>query len=232
MTDPDHATDRPSRVPGRNGQGRRAAGQGADGGEAPAWTFFRQWLRHPLSIAAISPSSRQLARQMLNELPYQARRVVELGGGTGVFTQALIERGVAPGDLMVVELNEELHHHLQRRFPEVHVACADARDLPEAAERCGFAAGGPADAVISGLGLLSMARDSQRAILEAAFRVMHKDGRFIQFTYGPVCPVSREVLKDLGVSARRGNFAWLNMPPATVYVMTRNRSRAVPAVRK
>jgi len=200
-------------------------------GDAPAWTFFRQWLKHPLSIAAISPSSRQLARQMIAELPRQARRVVELGGGTGVFTRALIERGIAPDDLMVVELNEELHHHLQRRFPEVHVACADARELPEAAERCGYAKGGPADAVISGLGLLSMAKESQRAIVESAFSLMHPQGHFIQFTYGPVCPVAKEVLRELDINARRGNFAWLNMPPATVYVFTRNRSRAVTARR-
>lgn len=230
MTEPESAADRPARTPGSNG--RRGRGNADSGHEAPAWTFFRQWLRHPLSIAAISPSSRQLARQMLNELPPGARRVVELGGGTGVFTQALLDRGVAPTDLMVVELNEELHHHLSRRFPEVHVACADARELPQAAERSGFAADGPADAVISGLGLLSMTRESQHAILQAAFAVMHREGRFIQFTYGPVCPVSREVLGDLGVSARRGNFAWLNVPPATVYVFTRNRSRAVPAIRK
>lgn len=200
-------------------------------GSAQAWTFFRQWLKHPLSIAAISPSSRQLARQMINELPPQAQRVVELGGGTGVFTQALLERGIDPDNLMVVELNEELHHHLRRRFPQVHVACADARELQQAAERSGFAAGGPADAVVSGLGLLSMARDSQRAILHSAFSLMQPQGRFIQFTYGPVCPVHKEVLGELEISARRGSFAWLNMPPATVYVFTRNRSRAVAARR-
>ena len=199
----------------------------ADGGDVPGWTFFRQWLKNPLAIAAISPSSRQLARQMLAELPFDTRRVVELGGGTGVFTRALLERGVAADDLMVVELNEELHHHLQQRFPGVHAVCTDARQLPEAAAACGFADKGPADAVISGLGLLSMARDSQRAIVESAFAVMHPHGRFIQFTYGPVCPVSKEVLRELGLSARRGNFALFNMPPATVYVLTRNRSKAV-----
>lgn len=235
MSTPD--SSRARRSGGRSG----ATGPDLDGqpegrvaganGEAPAWTFFRQWLKHPLSIAAISPSSRQLARQMINELPEATRRVVELGGGTGVFTRALLERGIAPDDLMVVELNEELHHHLKRRFPEVHVACADARELPEAATRCGYAEGGPADAVVSGLGLLSMARESQRAIVESAFSLMHPHGRFIQFTYGPVCPVAKDVLAELDINARRGNFAWLNMPPATVYVMSRNRSRAVAARR-
>jgi phosphatidylethanolamine/phosphatidyl-N-methylethanolamine N-methyltransferase len=197
--------------------------------ETPGWTFFRQWLKNPLAIAAISPSSRQLARQMVAELPEGTRRVVELGGGTGVFTQALLDHGISPPELMVLELNEELHHHLRRRFPDTHVVCADARDLPDVASRTGFTDAGPVDAVISGLGLLSMPRVTQQSIVEAAFRVMRPDGRLIQFTYGPASPVSKEVLESLDLNSRRGNFAWWNMPPATVYVYSRNRSRAVKA---
>ena len=197
--------------------------------DKPGWTFFRQWLKNPLAIAAISPSSRQLARQMVAELPPGTRRVVELGGGTGVFTQALLQHGIAPEELMVVELNEELHQHLSHRFPGVHVVCADARDLPNVARSSGFSEGGPADAVISGLGLLSMAKSLQRQIVTAAFETMRPDGRMIQFTYGPASPVAREVLEDLDLNARRGNFAWWNMPPATVYVYSRNRSKAVKA---
>jgi phosphatidylethanolamine/phosphatidyl-N-methylethanolamine N-methyltransferase len=197
--------------------------------ETPGWTFFRQWLKNPLAIAAISPSSRQLARRMVAELPIGTRRVVELGGGTGVFTQALLDHGIAPPDLMVVELNEELHHHLRRRFPGAHVVCADARDLPDVARKTGFVDDAPVDAVISGLGLLSMPRATQQSIVEAAFAVMQPEGRLIQFTYGPASPVSKEVLESLDLNARRGNVAWWNMPPATVYVYSRNRSRAVKA---
>jgi phosphatidylethanolamine/phosphatidyl-N-methylethanolamine N-methyltransferase len=197
--------------------------------DGPGWTFFRQWLKNPLAIAAISPSSRQLARQMVAELPPDTRRVIELGGGTGVFTNALIEHGIAPADLMVLELNEELHHHLRHRFVDACVVCADARDLPDVARRVGYLDAGPADAVISGLGLLSMPRPMQQAIVSAAFDTLRPDGRLIQFTYGPASPVSKEVLAELDLSSRRGNFAWWNMPPATVYVYTRNRSKAVKA---
>jgi len=197
--------------------------------EAPGWTFFRQWLKNPLAMAAITPSSRQLARQMVAELPSGTQRVIELGGGTGVFTQALLEHGIAPSHLLVLELNEELHQHLRQRFPEAHVACADARDLPTVAKRTGFLDEGKADAVISGLGLLSMPRPTQQAVVEAAFATLRPDGRLIQFTYGPASPVSREVLTALDLSARRGSFAWWNMPPATVYVYWRNRSKAVKA---
>ena len=191
------------------------------------WTFFRQWLKHPLSIAAISPSSRRLAQLMIEELPEGASRVVELGGGTGVFTQALLDHGIQPSALLVLELNEELHQHLRRRFPAAHVVCGDARELPSVAQRSGFSDGGLADAVISGLGLLSMPRPLQQSIIEATFAVLRPDGRFIQFTYGPASPVAKEVLAELRLNVRRASVAWRNMPPATVYVYTRHKSRGL-----
>ena len=204
----------------------------ASASEGPeAWTFFRQWLKNPLGIAALSPSGRQLTRQMISELPHGTRRVIELGGGTGVFTRAMLAHGIVPGDLLVLELNEALYQHLRARFPDVRVECGDARELVAIAQRDGFLDAGPADAVISGLGLLSMSRRTQGEILEAAFAALKPDGRLIQFTYGPKSPVPRDLLDELGLSVHRGGFAWWNMPPASVYVYTRNRSRSIPAVR-
>jgi phosphatidylethanolamine/phosphatidyl-N-methylethanolamine N-methyltransferase len=202
------------------------------GSDTPvAWTFFRQWLKNPLGIAALSPSGRQLARQMIAELPHGTKRVIELGGGTGVFTRAMLRHGIAAKDLLVLELNEALYQHLRAHFADVHVVCGDARELKNIAAKDGFLDDGAADAVISGLGLLSMTKHTQSEILEAAFSVLKPDGRFVQFTYGPKSPVSRELLADLGLSVRRGGFAWWNVPPASVYVYTRNRSRAIHAVR-
>ncbi|MBS0569217.1 MAG: methyltransferase domain-containing protein [Proteobacteria bacterium] len=196
-----------------------------------AWTFFRQWLKNPLGIAALSPSGRQLTRQMISELPHGTRRVIELGGGTGVFTRAMLAHGIAPRDLLVLELNEALHQHLRTHFPDVCVECGDARELVAIGRRDGYLDAGPADAVISGLGLLSMSRNTQADILKAAFAALKPDGRLIQFTYGPKSPVPRDLLDELDLSVRRGGFAWWNVPPASVYVYTRNRSRAVQAVR-
>jgi len=196
-----------------------------------AWTFFRQWLRNPRAMAALSPSSRQLARQMIEQLPTGASHVVELGGGTGVFTQALLENGIEPEALLVVELNEELHQLLQQRFPAVHVVCGDAQQLKSIVRTQGFAAKGKVDAVISGLGLLSMPRRVQRAILEGVFAVLGDEGRFIQFTYGPSSPVPRELLNELGIGVKRAGIAWMNVPPATVYVYTKHRSKGIPPVR-
>jgi phospholipid N-methyltransferase len=189
------------------------------------WTFFRQWLKNPLRVAAISPSSRQLARQMMVQLPRNCRRVIELGGGTGVFTQALIDHGIGPAEMLVLELNEELHQHLARQFPHAKVVCGDAGDLRRIATEHGFGGEDRADAIISGLGLLSMPRQLQQSILSAAFDSLQADGRSIQFTYGPANPVMREVIEALELTCRRASFTWWNVPPATVYVYQRRVSR-------
>jgi phospholipid N-methyltransferase len=153
--------------------------------------------------------------------------VIELGGGTGVFTAALLDHGIPPQDLLVLELNEDLHQHLAERFADALIVCGDARELPDIVERSGYAKRGPASAVLSGLGLLSMGRDTQQAIVEAAFAVLAPEGRLIQFTYGPTCPIRAEVLEELGLSARRGSVTWRNVPPATVWVFTRSSSRRI-----
>jgi phospholipid N-methyltransferase len=198
---------------------------------AIAWTFFRQWLKAPLTTAAVSPSSKELAAEMLSQLPDGARKVIELGGGTGVFTEALLARGIAPEHLLVFELNESLHLHLQQRFPGARIVCADALSTARVVEREAFAEPGEVDAVVSGLGLLSMSRELQQGILEAAFSVLAPHGRFIQFTYGPTNPVKREVMRELHLSARRTGFTVWNVPPASVYVITRSRSRGIRPTR-
>ena len=191
------------------------------------WTFFRQWLKNPREVAAISPSSKQLARQMVHQLPRHCKRVIELGGGTGVLTRAVLHHGIQPQDLLVLELNEELHQHLQQEFPGVIAVCGDALHLREIATSHGFTGDQRADAIVSGLGLLTMPPISQQLILSAAFDSMRPEGRFVQFTYGPANPVAREVLDALELTTRRASFTWWNVPPATVYVYQRRVSRAL-----
>lgn len=193
------------------------------------WAFFRQWLKNPLGVAAVSPSSPQLARQMIAALPPATRRVIELGGGTGAITAALLEAGIAPRDLMVLELNEAMHQTLRQRFPDIRLHLADAAGVQQVAAESGFLGHGSVDAVVSGLGLLSMPRTLQRAILEASFACLRPDGRFVQFTYGPASPVPRDLLDELELDVRRASFTWWNVPPATVYVYARWQSTAVLA---
>jgi len=204
---------------------RRRRGIPAEDDLAATVLFLRQWLRDPKSIAAIAPSGRELARRIASAVGRGARAVVEIGAGTGTVTQALLDGGVPASGLLVVERNEELADLLARRFPEVEVVRADAFDLEAVAGAAGAVRPGEVDAVVSGLGLVTVDRHRQRRLLEQAFRILRPEGRFVQFTYSPVLPVLRETLAELGLCSRRAAFSLLNLPPASVYVLTRRRAR-------
>ncbi len=190
------------------------------------WLFFRQWLRRPFAIGAVMPSGRELARAMANASESGSGRIiVELGGGTGNITQALLDSGMSPDHLVVVERDRRLYRVLAARFPGVRILNMDAlQALKVLGEECQ----GEVGSVVSGLPLLSMPPEFQEQLLEESFRLVGQDGDFIQFTYGPVSPVSQRRLSTLGLRAERVSRARLNIPPASVwrYLRTRDWIRA------
>lgn len=187
--------------------------------------FFRAWLRNPLRVAAVAPSGRALAALITSEISQDIGPVIELGPGTGVFTRALIERGVRQEDLALIEFGSEFAAMLNFYYPNARTLWMDAAGL-NAVE---LFDGRPAGAVISGLPLLSMPPRKVTAILSSAFRKLRPDGAFYQFTYGPRCPVPLKLLESLGLEGRRIGGAFTNIPPAAVYRLSRIGSKTHPS---
>lgn len=188
--------------------------------------FFLCWLRNPLQVGAVCPSGAALARRMSAQVdPRRPGTVVELGGGTGAITQALLRRGIAPEKLIVIERDERLHRLLTTRFPHVAVLLGDAVHVLAELRRKGATR---VSTVLSGLPLSLMSERQQRAVLDAAFDCMGDDGVFVLFTYGPAPPVPRSRLARWALAARPAGTAWPNVPPATVWRITK-ASAAVPA---
>lgn len=187
----------------------------------PALVFAGQWVRHPLRMASIVPSGRQLAGLVADQLPAHCTHVAELGAGTGVFTRTLLARGIRPENLLLVEIDKRLAALLQVEFSRVRVACADARHLDRLVRKSDSFAAGQLDAVVSGIGMLTMRRALRAEILRAAFAVLGNAGCFVQFTYGPASPVGARTLADLGLQGRRAGVALRNFPPASVFVYRR-----------
>ena len=174
-----------------------------------AYHFFRAWMRDPLRVASVTPSGKALADLIVREIGPQTGRVIELGPGTGVFTRALLRRGVAEEDIVLVEMGVEFAALLEQRFPKAQIACTDAARI---ARFCPV----PAGAAISGLPLLSMRPEKVFAILAGTFARLGEGASLYQFTYGLRCPVPRAVLDRLGLSAVRIGGTLRNVPPAFV----------------
>ena len=179
--------------------------------------FRREWLRAPLRVGAVAPSSAALARAITEGLSAEDGPILELGPGTGVFTAAILARGVPPQRLAVIEASEGFASGLASLYGEVKVIHGNAACVRHLSPFGPGAAG----AVICGLPLLSMPQATVLRILAGSFSAMRPGGEFRLFTYGPRCPVPKAILTRLGLSARRTAFVALNMPPASVYVLER-----------
>jgi len=186
-------------------------------------TFLRSWAAEPLRVGAIAPSGNALADLITRDIGPGTGPVIELGPGTGVFTDKLLARGVPEVDLTLVEYGSDFARLLQLRFPQARVMWMDAARLKSIT----FDVPQSVGAVVSGLPLLSLSPRKIIAILDGAFHHLGSRGAFYQFTYGPRCPVPRPILDSLGLRARRMGRALMNMPPATVYRITRRTARAL-----
>jgi phospholipid N-methyltransferase len=182
--------------------------------------FFQSWVATPTRVAAVAPSGEALARVITQEITPGDGPVLELGPGPGVFTRALLARGMREADLTLIEYGSEFAVKLQHRFPQARVLWMDAAQLA----RFDLFAGAPVRAVVSGLPLLSMSPRKVTSILTGAFSYLRPGGAFYQFTYGPRCPVPRPILDRLGLKATHVGWALRNLPPASVYRITRRQS--------
>ena len=182
--------------------------------------FLKAWLKSPLRVGAIAPSGERLARAMARVVPRRSDRpVVELGGGTGSITSALLRR-IPAERLIVVERDPELARHLRRKFPNVTVIQGDARQLDRELKALGL---GQVAAVVSGLPLMAMPKRIQREILDSCFRVLQPGAPYIQFTYSLFSPLPR---REFGLSGRPIARVLQNVPPASIWIYRRKGASA------
>jgi phosphatidylethanolamine/phosphatidyl-N-methylethanolamine N-methyltransferase len=178
------------------------------------WQFLRRLAAEPRHVGAVAPSSAALARAMAAQIdPAAPGRILELGPGTGVVTEALLARGIDPSRLTLIEFDRQFAAAAASRFPGVEIVVGDAYDLPSTL--------GPTElfaAIVSSLPLLNEEPHRRRALLSEAFARLAPDAPFVQFSYGlrpPVEPTPR-------MHVHRAARVLLNVPPAQVWVYRRS----------
>jgi phosphatidylethanolamine/phosphatidyl-N-methylethanolamine N-methyltransferase len=175
--------------------------------------FIRSMIEKPLTVGAVAPSGKALARVMANYVdPAASGPIVELGPGTGPVTEALLERGIDPARLTLVEYDPEFCRLLAQKFPGVHVVQGDAYNLNQT---LAGVLREPAVAFVSGLPLFNKPLKMRLDLLDQAFGLMKPDAPFVQFTYHAISPIPRS---HGGVRAEASDRVWRNFPPARVWV--------------
>jgi phosphatidylethanolamine/phosphatidyl-N-methylethanolamine N-methyltransferase len=179
--------------------------------------FIEAFLRQPLLVGACWPSSAALSRAVVADCDFQPDdTVVELGPGTGAFTELLLERLEGRGRLLAMEISETNINELRRRFPKCETIHDSAEHLPE------HLGNRRAKCIISGLAWGNMLAATQDRIFNAMLKSLTRSGQFVAFAYVHArwFPTSRRFRRQLLENfsrVERTPVIWRNFPPAFVY---------------
>lgn len=178
--------------------------------------FLKQFFKDRQMVGAVAPSTRFLGERMLENIDFKnAKTLIELGPGNGIFTDLIIQRMASDAKLYVFELNDEFHDTLAVRITDPRVTII--HDSAEFLEKY-LGENEKADCVISSLPLMVFPEKLRDSVTSAAYDILKSSGKYVQFQYSLQ---SKKMLekKYQKVSIR---FTIKNFPPAFVYTCTKS----------
>jgi len=179
--------------------------------------FVEAFVREPFKVGSLWPSSPALSRAVVNGCEFSpGDTVVELGPGTGNFTELLLARMAGRGRMVALELSPTNISVLRKRFAPCEIIHDSAERLARYVEpqsaRC----------VVSGLAWGNMLPALQDRILDAMLTSLSPRGQFVAFGYihAKWFPTSLRFRRRLHQDFHRVEttpIVWRNLPPAFVY---------------
>jgi phosphatidylethanolamine/phosphatidyl-N-methylethanolamine N-methyltransferase len=182
--------------------------------------FLSQTLSSPRFTGAVAPSSRRLANLIVEQAALgDAKTIVELGPGTGVFTKKILQKINNKTNYLGIEINPIFIKQLRREFPEVEIFHDSAENIALCLGKKGLK---KCDRVVSGLPWTAFEKKLQKSLLKAVCDVLEEGGIFVTFSYCPLnhLPNGRafKTLLQESFSSVTTSKVVSNIPPAFVYV--------------
>jgi phosphatidylethanolamine/phosphatidyl-N-methylethanolamine N-methyltransferase len=178
--------------------------------------FLKQFFRDYKEIGSITPSSRILVRKMLKAIDFtKATVLVELGPGTGCFTEEILKQMRPDAALVAFETNKAFCDTLNEKMPDkrLHVINDSAEKIQEYLGKLGL---GKADIVLSGLPLTNIPEPIKSNIVAESANCLKPDGLYTQYQY---LTTARKILKKY-FKVVKVRWTPANLPPAFYYICT------------
>jgi len=141
----------------------------------------------------------------------QAKTIVELGGGNGCITRAILNKMQPDAQLLSFEVNPKFVGLLQNiEDDRLRVIDDSAEKIPEYLNKYDSS---QADAIVSGLPLAIFPKELNASIMQSILTTLSKEGVYTQFQYSLA---SQGMLRNQ-FDAVKVDFTPLNVPPAFVY---------------
>lgn len=175
--------------------------------------FLRGFLKEPRQVGSIIPSSRFLEQRILEASDLSsARRVIELGPGTGGTTRTFLRHLAPDAHLLSIELSPYFHELLgEISDPRFTNHLGSAEDLGDILASHGM---GQPDVVISGIPFSKMPQAVATRVAQAVKDNLTEGGRFVAYQFrADVAAITGPVM---GAPASK-SLELRNIPPMRVY---------------
>ena len=192
---------------------RRLVRRSARRSASPHWQFLRGFLKHPVMVGSIIPSSRILIERMLKPVDWKTTKLfVEYGPGVGTFTRPILDKMGEDSKLIAIDTNPDFIKFLRRSIddPRLIAVNGSAADVEQIVRDHGFE---HADYVLSGLPFSTLPPGIGDDIAQATSGVLRPGGAFLVYQFSAKV---FDFIEPWFSRIDRG-FEWINVPPAKLF---------------
>ena len=179
----------------------------------PLWHFLRGFLKHPVMVGSVIPSSKILIDKMLDPVDWDSVRLfVEYGPGVGTFTQHILERLSPDATLLTLDTNPDFTDYLNCKFTDsrLEAVTGSAANVRKIMAERGFE---NADYILSGLPFSTLPPGVGPKIAAETAEALRPGGAFLVYQFSPKV---RDFIAPYFSRIDKG-FEWINIPPATLF---------------
>jgi phospholipid N-methyltransferase len=201
----------------------RAFVRRAPGG--PLWQFFRGFIKHPVMVGSVIPSSKILIDKMLDPVDWHSTKLfVEYGPGVGTFTQHILDRIARDATVLTIDTNADFTAYLNGKFADsrLEAVTGSAADVRKILAERGFA---EADYILSGLPFSTLPPGIGPKIAAETAAALRPGGAFLVYQFSPKV---RDFIAPHFDRIDKG-FEWRNIPPATLFWAWKDEAIAAKA---
>ena len=183
------------------------------GSGSPLWHFLRGFIKHPVMVGSIIPSSKAMVDKMLAPVDWaNCRLFVEYGPGVGTFTEHVLRRMAPDATLIAIDTNADFVRYLRGKFTDSRLfpVTGSAADVHQIIADCGF---DQADYVLSGLPFSTLPGNVGAEIAEESHKVLRPGGAFLVYQF------KAKARDYMAVQFKRidAGYEWANVPPCHLF---------------
>ncbi|MPQ44629.1 class I SAM-dependent methyltransferase [Clostridium tarantellae] len=177
--------------------------------------FLMEYILNPRTVGAVVPSSKNLAKKMVEEINFDnCQCIVEYGPGTGAFTDELLVRRNENTKIILIEYNKEFYKYIKERYKNkknLIIINGSAENIDDYLKTYEI---NNVDYIVSGLPFASLSKEVSKTILNKTNNIIGTRGKFITFQY----TLTKKRFFEKYFSKIKIKREFKNIPPAYIII--------------